>query len=91
MTKTMLIVFSRKNKTYRMRVAKAHEHPGDRDRIEVSSKDMLDGVSWSTLPDGYSEVPCSEWLIRRALWHAINDPSLREAGNGLVTIYLGEI
>jgi hypothetical protein len=91
MTRTMLIVFSRKNKTYRMRVAKLHEHPGDRDRVEISSKDMLGDVSWSTIPDGHSEVPCSEWLIRRALWHAIGDPSLREVDNGLVTIYLGEI
>jgi hypothetical protein len=91
MTKTILIVFSRKQKTYRMRVAKVHEHPGDRNHVEISSKDMLGGTSWSTIPDGSSEVPCSEWLIRRALWNTVDDPLLREVDNGLVTIYLGEI
>lgn len=89
MIQTMLVLFQRKKKSYRMRVARVHEHPGDRDRIEVSSKDMLGAESWSPLPDGSSEVPCSEWLIRRALWRTLEEP-LRGTEN-LVTLDIGEI
>lgn len=96
MSQTILILFRHNNKSYRMRVAKVHEHPGERDRIEVSSKDMLGAESWSALPDSsphntaFSMLPSSEWLIRRALWHTL-DGSFHEVVDGLATVYLGEI
>jgi len=64
----MLLHFMIKGVRYRMRVAKVHEHPGERDRIEKATLDMLGDVSWHPLPDGSLEVPSPEWLIRRTLW-----------------------
>lgn len=88
MIKAMLVLFRHKKKSYRMRVVKTHEHPGDRDRVEVSSKDMLGAESWSALPDGSTEVPHPEWLIRRALWHTLEEPF--RGNENLVTIDIGE-
>lgn len=86
----MLILFQHKKKSYRMRVAKAHKHAGEQDCIEVLGKDMLGAESWSPLPDGPAETPCSEWLIKRALWHTLEKEPLRGTVN-LVTIDIGEV
>lgn len=92
---TAIILFKRKGKNYRMRLSRIHQHPGDRDQFEVSSKDMMDQVAWSPVPDGSSAVPSGEWLARRALWHLLNNaPALEYIHNNdvqTVVIDLGEL
>ena len=89
---TVIILFKRKDKSYRMRLPRIHLHPGDRDRFEVASKDMLGQVSWSLVPDGSHDVPSGEWLVRRALWHVIEgDPPWAVTEPDFTTIDLGEI
>lgn len=85
-----IILFARKDQRYRMRVACAHLHPGERDRFEVASKDMIHQTVWSPVPDGSPDIPSSEWLTRRALWH------LFEGGDhawdrNLAVVDLGEV
>lgn len=68
---TILILFQRKAQNYRMRVALVHVHPGERDHVEVSSKDMMGNTAWNPVPDGSSKIPSPEWVIRRAIWHLL--------------------
>lgn len=70
---TAIVLFIRKGKNYRMRVARVHLHPGERDRFEVASKDMMDCTVWSPVPDGSPDVPSGEWLTRRVLWYLLEN------------------
>lgn len=85
---TVIILFTRKGKSYRMRLPRLHLHPGDRDVFEVASMDMLDGISWS--PVLSSLMPSGEWLVRRALWHLI-EGGPRSGGPDLTIINLDEL
>lgn len=91
---TIIILFSKAvkgkaSKNYRMRVARVHVHPGERDRIEVEEQDMLGGTSWVEVPDGSPKVPSGEWLVRRALWRVTGGVYM--ANDFLMTVDLGEI
>lgn len=75
--KPLVILFSRKGKNYRMRVARVHVHPGERDCLEIRGETMLGDENWTPVPDGWQSmtdrshlIPSPEWLIRRALWMA---------------------
>lgn len=85
---TIIILFTKDGQNYRMRVARVHVHPGERDRIEVEGKTMLDESNWTALPDGSLKVPSPEWLIRRALWC---DFTVTKLANNTLIIGLGEI
>ncbi len=74
---------------YRMRVACAHVHPGERDRIEMATKAMLGEVSWTPIPDG-GFGPSPEWLVRRALWMVFTD-GLSKVVDKTLTISLGKL
>lgn len=87
---TAVVLFIRKGKRYRMRVARAHLHPGERDRFEIASKDMMDQIVWSPVPDGSLDVPSGEWLTRRVLWHLLEN-GYRPSGPSFIPIDLGEL
>lgn len=58
---------------YRMRVAKVHVHPGERDKIEQQITDMTGGTGWIPVPDGSTKIPHPDWIVRRALWSTQKD------------------
>jgi hypothetical protein len=84
----IIILFTRDQKDYRMRVACAHIHPGERDHVEVASKDMLGEIAWTSVPDGNAKIPSTEWLVRRALWKATSEPG---DAHERVVVDIGEI
>lgn len=88
---TTIILFKRKGKSYRMRLPRIHQHPGDCDVFEVSGTDMLGQVAWRPVPAGSSDIPSGEWIARRALWHLIEGGARKSAESALVTIDLGEL
>lgn len=87
--RTMIILFTVGERNYRMRVARAHVHPGERDLVEMEGKDMLGGTTWTPAPDG-GFGPSGEWLVRRALWHVFSD-GLKVSNDHLMTVDLGAI
>ncbi len=87
---TIVVLFKRKGRSYRMRAARVHLHPGECDRFEVAGRDLMGEVAWAPLPDGsHHEVPSGEWLTRRALWRLVEGRAC-STGSNLVVIDLGE-
>jgi hypothetical protein len=87
---TTIVLFTRKGKSYRMRLPRLHMHPGDIDWFEVASKDMLGQTSWGHVPLSCADIPSGEWLVRKALWHLL-DGGTRSTGPDFVVIDLGEV
>ena len=87
---TVIILFKRKGKSYRMRLPRIHQHPGESDQFEVAGKDMMDHLTWSPVFNGRDDVPSGEWLVRRALWHILENGLWQHTAD-LATIDLGEV
>lgn len=89
--RTLLILFTYGSKSYRMRVAKLHVHPGEVDRVEVENRDMLGGTSWTEVPAPWQGTgPSAEWIIRRALWRVFSH-GLALTNGELMTVDVGEL
>lgn len=85
----ILLTFTVGELNYRMRVAKVHVHPGDRDNIEVEGKDMLNKPTWTPVPDG-GFGPSPEWLVRRALWCMFTN-GVKFTDGTMMTVDMGKI